>query len=245
MRSPSTTCGLRTSPYHRAVRLRAARAARARRPARPQPQPPGRLLDDIEQRGLVHRERDPQDRRRHASPSPRPGRTLLRRLQDIAHRSEAECLQMLSEPERRTLTELLGASCAPTTRRAGRRWTHEPDGPRSGAEPPGAADKHHDHAASTAVAAPQTKNARMRYGREVASATVTVSRRAARWRRARQCGTDAPGEGVDPVAAATRGRCGVQDQGGHRREATAAPAEATVVASSTCRVGPGEQMRPR
>jgi DNA-binding MarR family transcriptional regulator len=65
-------------------------------------------LDDIEQRGLVHRERDPQDRRRQRVALTPPGRTLLRRLQDIAHRSEAECLQVLSEPERRTLTELLG-----------------------------------------------------------------------------------------------------------------------------------------
>jgi DNA-binding MarR family transcriptional regulator len=64
-------------------------------------------LDDIEQRGLVQRERDPADRRRqHVALTPR-GRTQLRRLHKVARHSQAEFLQALSEPERQTLVTLL------------------------------------------------------------------------------------------------------------------------------------------
>jgi DNA-binding MarR family transcriptional regulator len=64
-------------------------------------------LDDIEQRGLVQRERDPQDRRRqHVALTP-AGRTRLRRLHDVALRSQAEFLRALTEHERQTLITLL------------------------------------------------------------------------------------------------------------------------------------------
>jgi DNA-binding MarR family transcriptional regulator len=64
-------------------------------------------LDDIEQRGFVHRERDPQDRRRqHVALTP-SGRAQLRRLHDVALRSQAEFLQALTEHEQQTLITLL------------------------------------------------------------------------------------------------------------------------------------------
>lgn len=64
-------------------------------------------VDDIEQRGLVLRGRDPRDRRRQRVALTRSGRALLRRLQGVAHRSQTEFLQELSEPERQTLIALL------------------------------------------------------------------------------------------------------------------------------------------
>src|SRR5579871_1730442 len=45
-------------------------------------------LDTLEQRGLVERERDPNDRRRQRVALNRSGRTTLRRLQIIAERSQ-------------------------------------------------------------------------------------------------------------------------------------------------------------
>src|SRR3954470_18366990 len=47
-------------------------------------------LDDIEQRGLVERERDPQDRRRQYVALTPAGRAQLRLLHDVALRSQAE-----------------------------------------------------------------------------------------------------------------------------------------------------------
>lgn len=64
-------------------------------------------VDDIEQRGLVRRDRDPQDRRRQRVTLTPPGRTLVRRLQAVARRSQADFLHALSEPERETLVGLL------------------------------------------------------------------------------------------------------------------------------------------
>lgn len=64
-------------------------------------------LDDTEQRGLVQRDRDPEDRRRQRVALTPSGRTLLRRLQEVAQRSETESLHVLSESERQTLTALL------------------------------------------------------------------------------------------------------------------------------------------
>lgn len=66
-----------------------------------------RYVDDIEKRGLVQRDRDPEDRRRqHVALTP-SGRTLLRRLQAVARRSQEEFLQVLSDAERQTLIALL------------------------------------------------------------------------------------------------------------------------------------------
>jgi DNA-binding MarR family transcriptional regulator len=64
-------------------------------------------LDDIEQQGFVQRLRDPEDRRRQRVALTPSGRTLQRRLLAVARRSQAEYLQVLSEPERRTLIALL------------------------------------------------------------------------------------------------------------------------------------------
>lgn len=64
-------------------------------------------LDDIEQRGLVQRERDPHDRRRQVVSLTPAGRAQLRRLHDVALRSQAEFLQALTEDEQRTLVALL------------------------------------------------------------------------------------------------------------------------------------------
>jgi DNA-binding MarR family transcriptional regulator len=64
-------------------------------------------VDDIEGRGLVRRDRDPDDRRRQRVAITPSGRALLERLQALARRSQAEFLQVLSEPERETLIALL------------------------------------------------------------------------------------------------------------------------------------------
>jgi DNA-binding MarR family transcriptional regulator len=64
-------------------------------------------LDELEGRGLVRRERDPGDRRRQRVALTTPGTKLLRRLQEVARRSQEEFLQVLSGPERQTLMTLL------------------------------------------------------------------------------------------------------------------------------------------
>lgn len=66
-----------------------------------------RYVDDVEQRGLVRRDRDPDDRRRQRVALTPAGRALLRRLQKFATRSQEEFLQALTEPERETLIALL------------------------------------------------------------------------------------------------------------------------------------------
>jgi len=64
-------------------------------------------LDEIEGRGLVVRERDPVDRRRQRVALTRSGCGLLRPLQEVAQRSQAEFLEALTETERETLIGLL------------------------------------------------------------------------------------------------------------------------------------------
>jgi DNA-binding MarR family transcriptional regulator len=64
-------------------------------------------VDLLENRGLVQRERDPEDRRRQNVALTRSGRALWRRLQRVAERSQAQFLDVLSEPERKTLLTLL------------------------------------------------------------------------------------------------------------------------------------------
>jgi DNA-binding MarR family transcriptional regulator len=64
-------------------------------------------LDEIERRDLVHRERDPDDRRRQRVALTPPGRTLVRRLQEVAQRSQDEFLGVLSAAERETLISLM------------------------------------------------------------------------------------------------------------------------------------------
>lgn len=64
-------------------------------------------LDVVEQRGFVQRERDLQDRRRQRVALTAAGRAEQRCLGEVAHRSQAEFLQVLSESERQTLIMLL------------------------------------------------------------------------------------------------------------------------------------------
>jgi DNA-binding MarR family transcriptional regulator len=64
-------------------------------------------VDLLEQRGLVQRERDSEDRRRQNVTLTKPGRALWRRLRRAAERSQALLLDALSESERETLLTLL------------------------------------------------------------------------------------------------------------------------------------------
>jgi DNA-binding MarR family transcriptional regulator len=64
-------------------------------------------VDHLEQRGLVQRERDADDRRRQEVALTADGRTLVERFRAVAERSQAEFLGMLSTPEREQLIALL------------------------------------------------------------------------------------------------------------------------------------------
>lgn len=64
-------------------------------------------LDELERRELVGRERDPDDRRRQRVALTASGKTLTRRLKEVANRSQDEFLSELSEKERETLISLL------------------------------------------------------------------------------------------------------------------------------------------
>jgi DNA-binding MarR family transcriptional regulator len=66
-----------------------------------------RLIDQLEDRGLVTRAPDPTDRRRHHIELTPAGRKLLRLMAPIVERAEEEHLSALSNTERRTLTTLL------------------------------------------------------------------------------------------------------------------------------------------
>ena len=64
-------------------------------------------VDHIEKRGLVRRDRDPDDRRRQRVALTPAGLELLGDLRAVAERSQAEFLQVLSRSERETLVALL------------------------------------------------------------------------------------------------------------------------------------------
>ena len=65
------------------------------------------LLDELQEQGLVERQRDPTDRRRHLVRMTPDGTKTLRRMRAIARRNEDEFLDPLSEEERAQLHTLL------------------------------------------------------------------------------------------------------------------------------------------
>ena len=67
-----------------------------------------RLIDQLEQRGLVTRSADPTDRRRHRIELTPAGRDLLDAVIPTTREIEAAHLSALSPAERRTLARLLG-----------------------------------------------------------------------------------------------------------------------------------------
>lgn len=65
------------------------------------------LLDELEERGLIERRRDPADRRRQSVRMTPAGRKVLDQLRSIALRLEDDLLAPLDPAEQRRLHELL------------------------------------------------------------------------------------------------------------------------------------------
>jgi DNA-binding MarR family transcriptional regulator len=65
------------------------------------------LLDELEERGLIERRRDPADRRRHLVKLTAEGKRALNRLRTIARRVDDEFLAPLDEEQRAAFHALL------------------------------------------------------------------------------------------------------------------------------------------
>lgn len=70
------------------------------------------LLDSLERRGLVERQRDPHDRRRHVVSITAAGKRELTRARALVRRFEDDYLAPLDDAQRATLYELLAALAA-------------------------------------------------------------------------------------------------------------------------------------
>jgi DNA-binding MarR family transcriptional regulator len=82
------------------------------------------LLDSLEERGAVVRERDPQDRRRHVVTITPAGKKQLQRLRAIAKEVEDEFFGPLGDEERATLHSLLARLACARDPRCGFASTH-------------------------------------------------------------------------------------------------------------------------
>jgi DNA-binding MarR family transcriptional regulator len=71
-----------------------------------------RVLDEMEEAGLIGRDRDPEDRRRQIIVLERRGAVMLRKAEEAAARTEVELLAALSPRERSQLRALLGRVAA-------------------------------------------------------------------------------------------------------------------------------------
>jgi DNA-binding MarR family transcriptional regulator len=65
------------------------------------------LLDELEGRSLIRRDRDPRDRRRHSLSLTHEGRDTMRRLKGAGEIAENDLLAPLTVPERARLNALL------------------------------------------------------------------------------------------------------------------------------------------
>jgi len=73
------------------------------------------VLNELQARALISRTRDPRDARKNALALTAPGRTLLRRLEQLADQANESLLAPLTPAEQQQLSALLGRLIAPET----------------------------------------------------------------------------------------------------------------------------------